>query len=72
MGRLIDEDDVIEALIEEGWRSKRYRLGETWELNLHEIRKAIATVPTAQPKIEKAIPPKWKAEDIGERKDAAN
>ena len=45
--RLIDEGEVIEALIEEGQRSKRYKLGETWELNLDEIRKAIATVPTA-------------------------
>lgn len=65
MARLIDADEVIEALIEEGQRSKRYKLGETWELNLDEIRKAIATVPTTQPKIErdKAIPPKWIAED---------
>lgn len=29
MARLIDADEVIEALIEEGQRSKRYKLGET-------------------------------------------
>lgn len=42
---------AIEALLEKGQNSKRYRLGDIWELNFDEIREAIATVPPAEPEI---------------------
>ena len=41
---------VYEAMIEKGQRSRRYRLGETWELNGTEIREALDTVPSVTPK----------------------
>ena len=54
---IIYRQAAIEALLEKGQRSKRYRLGDIWELNFDEIREAIATVPSAQP--EPAIPLSW-------------
>lgn len=45
-GRLIDADEVYSSCVEEGQRSRRYKLGETWELNGYEIRRAIENVPT--------------------------
>ena len=45
-GRLIDADDTEGAMVEKGQASKRYRIGEFWELNGAEIREALATVPT--------------------------
>lgn len=50
MTDLIERRAAIDALLEEGQRSKRYRLGDIWELNFDEIREAIATVPSARPK----------------------
>ena len=50
---LIDREAAIEALLEKGQRSKRYRLGEIWELNFDEIREAMATVPSAQPELRR-------------------
>lgn len=41
---------VYEAMIEKGQRSRRYRLGETWELNGAEIRETLDTVPPVTPK----------------------
>ena len=41
---------VYEAMVEKGQRSRRYRLGETWELNGTEIREALDTVPSVTPK----------------------
>ena len=41
---------VYEAMIEKGQRSRRYRLGETWELNGAEIRETLDTVPSVTPK----------------------
>ena len=63
---LISRQAVIEALLEKGQASKRYRIGDFWELNFEEIREAISTVPSAQPerKRGKWIPtqnPQWKA-----------
>ena len=48
--KLIDADVALEALIEKGQVSRRYRLGEIWELNGQEIREALNTVPSAQKK----------------------
>lgn len=48
-GRLVDADDVPLAMVERGQRSSRYKLGETWELNLLEIREALQTVSTIVP-----------------------
>lgn len=41
---------VFEAMIEKGQHSRRYRLGETWELNGTEIRETLDTVPSVTPK----------------------
>ena len=40
---------VYDAMVEKGQRSRRYKLGEIWELNGTEIREALDTVPSAQP-----------------------
>jgi len=48
MSDLISRQDAISALLEKGQRSKRYKLGEIWELNFDEIREALATVPSAE------------------------
>ena len=50
MTDLISRQDAINALLEKGQRSRRYKLGEIWELNFDEIREALATVPSAYPK----------------------
>jgi len=46
---LISRRAVELALIEKGQASKRYKVGEFWELNGEEIREALASVPSAQP-----------------------
>lgn len=48
MNDTISRQDAIGALVEKGQRSKRYKLGEIWELNFDEIREALATVPSAE------------------------
>lgn len=49
MSDLVKRDDVLYALIEKGQKSKRYKLGENWELNLSEIKEAVESVPSAEP-----------------------
>lgn len=49
MSDLISRQDAIYALLEKGQRSRRYRIGDFWELNFDEIREALATVPSAEP-----------------------
>ena len=49
MNDIISRQGAIGALVEKGQRSRRYKLGETWELNFDEIREALATVPSAEP-----------------------
>ena len=49
MDDLISRQDAIYALLEKGQRSRRYKLGEIWELNFDEIREALATVQSAEP-----------------------
>lgn len=47
MGKLIDAENLKLAFIEEGQSSKRYKLGEFWELNFDELRKVIDSAPEA-------------------------
>lgn len=49
MSDLIDRQAAIIALLEKGQSSRRYKIGEFWELNFDEIREALATVPSAEP-----------------------
>ena len=49
MSDLIRREDAIDALLEKGQSSRRYKIGEIWELNFDEIREALATVPSAEP-----------------------
>lgn len=46
----ISRQAAIEALLEKGQKSRRYKIGEIWELNFDEIREALATVSSAEPK----------------------
>ena len=39
---LVTRRDVELALLEKGQKSKRYKLGDTWELNFDEIREALS------------------------------
>jgi hypothetical protein len=48
-GRLIDADEMFVEFVIEGQRSKRYKLGEKWELNGEEIRSVISRFPTIIP-----------------------
>ena len=41
------KQDVILAIVEKGQASKRYKLGETWELNLKEISEAVGDMKPA-------------------------
>ena len=50
---------VYDAMVEKGQRSRRYKLGEIWELNGTEIREALDTVPSAEPEKEKAKRVLW-------------
>ena len=45
----IERQAAIIALLEKGQSSRRYKIGEIWELNFDEIREALATVPSAEP-----------------------
>ena len=46
---IVRRKDVELALLDKGQRSRRYKQGETWELDFTEIREALADVPAAQP-----------------------
>lgn len=56
MNKIVFLDDVIDALVEKGQASKRYKLGDFWELNAKEIREALDTVPEIDLKITKVAP----------------
>lgn len=47
---LIDRQAAIEALLEKGQSSRRYKIGEIWELNFDEIREVLNSLPSAEPK----------------------
>ena len=51
MNKIVFLDDVIDALVEKGQKSKRYKLGEKWELTGVEIREALDTVPIIDLKV---------------------
>lgn len=46
-GDIIRREDAVNALLEKGQHSRRYRVGEVWELNFTEIRETLADVPSA-------------------------
>ena len=48
---LVARGDVLDVLIEKGQKSKRYKWGESWELNLSEIKEAVESVSSAEPEI---------------------
>lgn len=48
MSDLISRQAVREALLKKGQSSKRYKLGETWELNWLEIEDALSCIPTIE------------------------
>jgi len=49
MGRLVEIEDVSLALFNKGQSTKRYKVGNIWELNYSEIREALNTVPSVEP-----------------------
>lgn len=56
MQKIVFMDDVLDALIDKGQASKRYKWGDFWELNAQEIREALDTVPEIDLKITKVAP----------------
>lgn len=56
MKKIVFMDDVLDALIDKGQASKRYKPGDFWELNAKEIRDALDTVPEIDLKIAKVAP----------------
>lgn len=57
MDDYIRREDAINALVEAGQRSKRYHVGEVWELNGSEIREAIYPLPPAD--VRPVVYGKW-------------
>lgn len=57
MSDLIRREDAINALVEKGQSSKRYKLGEFWELNLLEIKEVLDALPSAE--TERTAKVKW-------------
>ena len=55
MSRLIDRDTLKKSIIDAGQSSRRYKLGEVWELNGAEIEEVI----DAQLPIEERKKGKW-------------
>ena len=53
--RLIDADELKLKIVEEGQQSKRYKIGDFWELNRDEIWRVIDDLPT----IEERKTGKW-------------
>lgn len=45
---LISRQAAIEALVNKGQASTRYKLSESWELNYQEIREVLNALPPAQ------------------------
>ena len=48
-GRLVDAKEMFFPFVIEGQKSKRYKIGQKWELNGEEIRKIIDSLPTVIP-----------------------
>ena len=62
---IIYRQAAIDALLDKGQASRRYKLGETWELNLDEITEAIGSVPPAQPEIIRCRDCRWRQDQSG-------
>lgn len=62
MAEYIDREAAILALLDKGQCSRRYRLGEVWELNFDEIREAIADVPAAD--VRENVRGKWIEKEV--------
>lgn len=45
----ISRQAAIEALLEKGQSSRRYKIGEIWELNFDEIREVLNSLPSVEP-----------------------
>lgn len=48
MSRLIDAEKLYLDIVEKGQSSKRYKIGEFWELNCAEIEEVIDNQPTVE------------------------
>lgn len=48
MDDLISRQAAREALLDKGQSSRRYKLGESWELNWFEIEDALSSIPTIE------------------------
>ena len=56
---------VYDAMVEKGQCSRRYKLGEIWELDGTEIREALDTVPSVTPKRKRG---KWEEKAVSDEK----
>lgn len=54
-GDCISRQATYLAMVEKGQTSKRYKIGETWELSGEEIREVLDALPSAEPKRGKWI-----------------
>ena len=46
MNDWISKQVLLEAIVEKGQSSRRYKLGEIWELNFSEIREVVDSIPS--------------------------
>ena len=52
-GDLIDREEIFVEFVSKGQESRRYKLGEEWELNGDEIRQVISRLPLVIPASQK-------------------
>jgi ribosomal protein L32 len=57
MSEYIEREAAVLQLLEKGQLSRRYKLGDIWELNFDEIREAIASIPAAD--VRPVVRGKW-------------
>lgn len=62
MAEYIDREAAILTLLDKGQRSKRYHLGDVWELNFDEIKEAIASIPAAD--VRPVVKASWQYKTI--------
>ena len=53
----ISREAAVLSLLDKGQHSRRYKLGEIWELDFEEIREAINSIPAAN--IAPVVKAKW-------------
>lgn len=56
-GIYLSQKEILLAIVEKGQSSRRYKLGEIWELNFEEIREALDDVPAAD--VRPVVRGKW-------------